>query len=58
MSLIEDLLPIPMFSISLDGFTTLKRDKNFYLWLALTLAIEWREWKMGNGGGGMRKMKR
>ncbi|MHC5933028.1 hypothetical protein [Nostoc sp.] len=38
--LIEDLLPIPMPSISLDGFSTLKRDENFYLWLALRLAIE------------------
>ncbi|PHJ66518.1 hypothetical protein VF14_11050 [Nostoc linckia z18] len=37
-----------MFSISLDGFTTLKRDENFYLWLALTLAIE--SGGMGDGG--------
>ncbi|MEH2289314.1 hypothetical protein [Nostoc sp.] len=37
---IEDLLPIPMPSISLDGLSTLKRDENFYLWLALRLAIE------------------
>ncbi|MEH2376062.1 hypothetical protein [Nostoc sp.] len=29
-----------MPSISLDGFSTLKRDENFYLWLALRLAIE------------------
>ncbi|MEH2328954.1 hypothetical protein [Nostoc sp.] len=29
-----------MPSISLDGLTTLKRDENFYLWLALRLAIE------------------
>lgn len=29
-----------MPSISLDGLSTLKRDENFYLWLALRLAIE------------------
>lgn len=29
-----------MPSISLDGLTTLKRDENFYLWLALRLAIQ------------------
>ncbi|MCC5613857.1 hypothetical protein LC605_01940 [Nostoc sp. CHAB 5836] len=38
-----------MPSISLDGFGPLKRDENFYLWLALRLAI--------GGMRGMREMR-
>ncbi|MEH1802606.1 MAG: hypothetical protein V7L13_26305 [Nostoc sp.] len=41
-----------MPSISLDGLTTLKRDENFYLWLALRLAIEgWGSRGAGEQGG-------
>jgi hypothetical protein len=48
--LIEYLSLIPMPSISLDGFSPLKRYENFYLWLALGLAIEGMG--MGQGAGG------
>ncbi|MBE9038276.1 hypothetical protein IQ246_24870 [aff. Roholtiella sp. LEGE 12411] len=42
-----------MPSISLDGFSTLKPDENFYLWLALRLAnkARWVEGEWRSGGG-------
>ncbi|MCL6753194.1 hypothetical protein KBT16_20375 [Nostoc sp. CCCryo 231-06] len=42
-----------MPSISLDGFSPLKRDENFYLWLALRFAIEKTrdKGKRGHGKG-------
>ncbi|MBD2522031.1 hypothetical protein [Nostoc sp. FACHB-133] len=41
-----------MPSISLDGFSPLKRYENFYLWLALGLAIQGTRGAEGMGAGG------
>ncbi|MEH1882141.1 MAG: hypothetical protein V7L19_02110, partial [Nostoc sp.] len=41
-----------MPSISLDGFSPLKRYENFYLWLALRLAIQGTRETRGQGRQG------
>ncbi|WP_229485411.1 hypothetical protein [Nostoc favosum] len=41
-----------MPSISLDGFSPLKRDENFYLWLALRLLLRRRGHEEAGGAEG------